>query len=73
MALVQQAHLLKEMRLSWEPRVAQGEETLINHAIQGFNAMPARGTCADCSDDEIAATVKFLIKDLIIKQTVIDH
>lgn len=48
----------------WEPRVAQGEETLINHAIQGFNTMPARGTCADCSDEEIAATVKFLIKDL---------
>ena len=48
----------------WEPRVAQGEETLVNHAIQGFNAMPARGTCADCSDEEITATVKFLIKDL---------
>ncbi len=49
---------------AWEPRVAQGEETLITHAIQGFNAMPARGTCSDCSDDEIASTVKFLIKDL---------
>nr|WP_205962946.1 cytochrome c5 family protein [Psychromonas sp. SA13A] len=49
---------------AWQPRVAQGEETLITHAIQGFNAMPARGTCSDCSDDEIASTVKFLIKDL---------
>ena len=49
---------------AWEPRVAQGQDTLVNHAINGFNSMPARGTCADCSDEEIAATVAFLIKDL---------
>lgn len=50
--------------VAWEPRVAQGEEELVNHAIQGFNAMPARGTCSDCSDEEMLATVQFLIKDL---------
>lgn len=50
--------------VAWEPRVAQGEETLTKHAISGLNAMPPRGTCGDCSDDEIASTVKFLIKDL---------
>ncbi len=49
---------------AWVDRVAQGEATLIKHAIEGFNAMPARGTCADCSDDEMTATVQFLIKDL---------
>ena len=49
---------------AWQPRVAQGQETLTNHAINGLNSMPARGTCADCSDEEIAATVAFLIKDL---------
>ena len=49
---------------AWQPRVAQGPETLIKHAIAGFNAMPPRGTCGDCSDDEIAATVAFLTKDL---------
>jgi cytochrome c5 len=48
----------------WQPRIAQGQDVLVNHAINGFNAMPARGTCADCSDDEIAGTVKFLIKGL---------
>ena len=49
---------------AWQARVAQGPEILLKHAITGFNAMPARGTCADCSDDEIAATVEFLIKGL---------
>jgi len=49
---------------AWQERVAQGPETLIKHAIAGLNAMPARGTCGDCSDDEIAATVEFLTKGL---------
>ena len=49
---------------AWEPRVAQGQDTLIKHAIEGFNSMPAKGSCSNCSDDEIASTVKFLIKDL---------
>jgi len=49
---------------AWEPRAAQGEAVLVEHAIKGFNAMPARGTCADCSDDEITATVQFLLKGL---------
>jgi cytochrome c5 len=48
----------------WQPRIAQGQDVLVNHAINGFNAMPARGTCSDCSDDEIAATVKFLTEGL---------
>lgn len=49
---------------AWQPRLAQGQDLLLKHAINGFNAMPARGTCADCSDDEMADTVAFLIKGL---------
>ncbi|WP_137297366.1 cytochrome c5 family protein [Psychromonas sp. SP041] len=49
---------------AWGPRIAQGEETLIKHALSGFNAMPAKGTCSNCSDDEIIATVKFLTQGL---------
>ncbi len=48
----------------WTARIAQGEATLIKHAIEGFNAMPAKGTCGDCSDAEMTATVQFLIKGL---------
>lgn len=49
---------------AWSPRIAQGEATLIKHAMEGFNTMPAKGTCADCSDDEIISTVQFLTNGL---------
>uniref|UniRef100_UPI00326383E6 c-type cytochrome n=1 Tax=Psychromonas algarum TaxID=2555643 RepID=UPI00326383E6 len=49
---------------AWAPHIAKGEETLIKHAITGFNAMPPRGTCNDCTDEEITETVKFLTKGL---------
>lgn len=48
----------------WGPRIEQGEETLIKHAIGGFNAMPPRGTCGDCSDDEIKAAIEYMIEGL---------
>lgn len=47
---------------AWAPRVDQGMELLLNHAINGLNAMPPRGTCADCSDEEIQAVVELMIK-----------
>lgn len=40
---------------------AKGMETLLNHAINGFNAMPPKGTCADCSDDEIKSAIEYML------------
>lgn len=48
----------------WAPRIAQGKETLVKHALEGFNAMPAKGTCMDCSDDEIIAAIDHMIEGL---------
>lgn len=45
----------------WAPRVAKGKETLYTHAIAGFNAMPPKGMCAACSDDEIKGAVDYMI------------
>lgn len=45
---------------AWKPRLEQGIDTLLKHAIEGIRSMPPRGTCADCSDDEIAAAIKFM-------------
>jgi len=47
---------------AWEPRIAKGIETLYTHAISGFNGMPPRGLCMDCSDDEIKATVDYMVE-----------
>ncbi|AOS96545.1 Cytochrome c5 [Microbulbifer aggregans] len=48
---------------AWSPRIAQGMETLYTHAINGFNAMPAKGLCADCSDEEIQAAVDYMAEN----------
>jgi len=46
----------------WEQRLAKGLDAVVTNAINGFNGMPARGTCAACSDDEIKAAVEYMIK-----------
>ena len=46
----------------WAPRIEQGMETLNNHAINGFNAMPPKGACASCSDEEIVAAVEHMVE-----------
>ncbi|EGA68304.1 cytochrome c5 [Vibrio sinaloensis DSM 21326] len=48
----------------WAPRIAQGKDVLADHAINGFNAMPAKGSCMDCSDDEIIAAIEHMIEGL---------
>ncbi|MFV0450108.1 MAG: c-type cytochrome [Vibrio sp.] len=48
----------------WGPRIAQGKDVLQTHAINGFNLMPAKGTCMDCSDDEILAAIEHMIEGL---------
>lgn len=47
-------------KAAWSPRVAQGTSTLIQHALQGFKAMPAKGGCTTCGDAEIKAAVEYL-------------
>lgn len=47
----------------WAPRVAKGFDTLLSNAINGFNAMPARGTCANCTDDEIKGAIEYMTEN----------
>lgn len=46
---------------AWAPRIAQGNATLVKHAIEGLNMMPPKGMCTDCSDDEIKAAVEYMV------------
>ncbi len=48
----------------WEPRLAQGMDTVFKHAWEGYNAMPAKGTCGDCSEDEIMAAIEYMTSDI---------
>ena len=50
---------------SWADRIAQGVETLNEHAIQGFTGetgvMPARGGNPSLSDEAVTAAVQFMV------------
>lgn len=45
----------------WNERLAKGLDTLTANAISGINAMPPKGTCASCSDDEIKETIQYML------------
>ena len=49
-------------KADWDARLAKGKDVLLEHAIKGFNAMPPRGTCMDCSDEEINDAIEFMLK-----------
>jgi cytochrome c5 len=46
---------------AWSGRVEKGLDTLVSHAINGFNAMPAKGGCGSCSDADIEAAVEYML------------
>jgi len=46
---------------AWKARIAQGDDTLFDHAIKGFKGMPAKGGNASLSDDAVKAAVKYLV------------
>jgi cytochrome c5 len=45
---------------AWGPRIGKGYATLVDHALKGFNAMPAKGGAADLTDDEVARAVAYM-------------
>jgi cytochrome c5 len=44
----------------WQVRLQQGIPTLVAHVRDGFQGMPARGFCNDCSDQDFAALIVFM-------------
>jgi cytochrome c5 len=44
----------------WQPRLAQGEEVLLDHTVNGFNNMPPLGYCMDCEREDLRAYIRFM-------------
>ena len=45
----------------WAPRIAQGRETLMKHAIEGFKTMPAKGGDPSLSNADVEAAVIYMV------------
>jgi cytochrome c5 len=51
----------KDDATHWDARIAEVSfATVVANAIAGVGAMPARGMCATCSDEDIASLVEYL-------------
>ena len=52
-------------KADWGPRIAQGNDVLYKHALEGFTGakgqMPARGGAASLPDDEVKAAVAYMV------------
>ena len=48
---------------AWEERMSKGIEEVYANAINGINGMPPKGTCMSCSDEEIEATVDYILEN----------
>jgi cytochrome c5 len=49
-------------KAAWEPRLAQGFDTLVQHATHGFKAMPAKGGNASLTDAQVRGAVAQMLE-----------
>ena len=45
---------------AWSPRLAQGEDMLLQHVVEGINNMPPLGYCMDCEEDDFRQLIRFM-------------
>jgi cytochrome c5 len=48
---------------AWAKKLEKGIDLVYANAINGIRGMPARGTCMDCSDDEIKVTIDYILNN----------
>ncbi len=47
---------------AWAPRLAKGRDQLLQSTIEGMPpGMPERGLCFDCSDQELADAIDYML------------
>ncbi len=45
---------------AWAPKMAKGMNALIASVNEGLNAMPPKGMCFDCNDEQYKALIEFM-------------
>ncbi len=46
---------------AWAPRLEKGMDTLVASVTDGLNAMPPKGMCFDCSAEDYAALIDYMV------------
>jgi cytochrome c5 len=46
----------------WKARLAAGWDTVMARAINGYKAMPPKGTCNTCTEAELKAAIEFMVQ-----------
>ncbi|MCB1672983.1 MAG: c-type cytochrome [Gammaproteobacteria bacterium] len=46
---------------AWGERMAKGMDAVLANAINGLGAMPPRGLCMDCTDDQLVALINYMV------------
>lgn len=50
-------------KAAWAPRLQQNMDVMLQHVIEGYKAMPAKGACNACSNAEIIAATKYIVEE----------
>ena len=48
-------------KAAWAPRIAKGMDTLKDHALHGFNEMPAKGANEALSDEDVVRALEYMV------------
>lgn len=51
-------------QVMWKKRAAQGKAVLVEHAINGYELMPAKGGNTDLTDEQIGLAVGYMLSQL---------
>jgi len=46
---------------AWAPRIAKGNDALLSSVKNGLKAMPPKGACMGCSEDELRAAMEYMV------------
>ena len=45
---------------AWAIKLEKGKDAVMANAIAGINAMPPKGLCMDCTDDELWSAIEYM-------------
>lgn len=49
----------------WQKRSGKGMDTMLNNAMDGFQAMPAMGGCFDCEEEDFRQLITFMTSGIL--------